>query len=124
MWGDSSLAGEGNSNIFFKRSTDNGNSFGSIKDFGPGSIAQLDTISNNVYIVWVNGDNDIAFKASKNNGASFGSTKILGDDGVDPQISSSGNAVSIVWSQNITEITIYFSGQVEMKGILLGAQRI
>jgi len=102
VWGDSSLAGEGNSNIFFKRSTDNGNSFGSVKDFGLGTDPQLDTISDNVYIVWRNGDGNIAFKASTNNGASFASTKILSNDGdsFDPQISSSGNAVRIVWSHN------------------------
>jgi hypothetical protein len=103
VWGDSSLAEEENVDIFFKRSTDNGNSFGSIKNFGPGagpgSSPQLDTISSNVYTVWADADGNIAFKASKNNGASFGNTKILGDGG-DPQISSSGNAVRIVWEGN------------------------
>ena len=87
------------SHVFFKRSTDSGKSFGSIKDFGPGGSPQLDTISSNVYVVWANGDDNIAFKASTNNGASFGSTKILSNDGdsANPQISSSGNAVRIVW---------------------------
>ena len=64
-WRDSSLDPSfTTSHVFFKRSTDNGKSFGSIKDFGPGARPQLDTISNNVYIVWGNGDGNIAFKAS------------------------------------------------------------
>jgi len=99
-WRDSSLDSSfETSHVFFKRSTDNGKSFGSIKDFGVGGGPQLDTISNNVYIVWGNGDGNIAFRASTNNGANFGSTKILSNDGNSggPQISSSGNAVRIVW---------------------------
>ena len=81
MGDDSSLPGGGNSHAFFTRSTDNGESFGSIKDFGLGFSPQLDTISSNVYVVWRNGDGNIAFKASKNNGASFGNTKILSSGG-------------------------------------------
>jgi hypothetical protein len=98
VWDDRS---QSETHAFFKRSTDNGNSFGSIKDLGPGAGPQLDTISSNVYIVWTNGDGNIAFKASKNNGSSFASTKILSSNGntEGPQISSSGNAVRIVWSE-------------------------
>ena len=75
-----------------------------------GACPQLDTISNNVYIVWGNGDGNIAFKASKNNGASFGSTKILSNDGNsgNPQISSSGNAVRIVWEEIVRKLDIFF----------------
>ena len=63
-WRDSSLDPSfATSHVFFKRSRDNGKSFGSIKDFGPGARPQLDTISNNVYVVWGNGDGNIAFKA-------------------------------------------------------------
>jgi hypothetical protein len=111
VWSDQS-SGDW-SHAFFKRSTDSGKSFGSIKDLGPGFSPQIDTVSNNVYIVWTNGDNDIAFKASKNNGASFGSTKILsGDDNVDnlqfPQISSLGNAVRVVWENLSVNEDVFF----------------
>jgi hypothetical protein len=110
VWSDSS---QSETHAFFKRSTDNGKSFGDIKDFGPGFSAQLDTVSSNVYVVWTNGDNDIAFKASKNNGASFGSTKILsGDDNADnlqnPQISSLGNAVRVVWENLSGNEDVFF----------------
>ena len=110
VWQDDS---QSESHTFFKRSTDNGKSFGDMKDFGPGFNPQLDTVSSNVYIVWTNGDNDIAFKASKNNGASFGSTKILsGDDNADnlqnPQISSLGNAVRVVWENLSGNEDVFF----------------
>ncbi len=86
--------------VEFKRSTDNGASFGSTKDFGLGINLQLDIISNNVYVVW-QGNDGISFKASKDNGASFGNTKILSNSfGENPQISSSGPAVRVVWSQS------------------------
>jgi hypothetical protein len=87
--------------VEFKRSTDNGASFGSTKDFGLGINPQLDIISNNVYVVWQS-DNGISFKASKDNGASFGGTKILSNSGENPQISSSGTAVRVVWSQSVS----------------------
>jgi hypothetical protein len=88
--------------VSFIRSTDNGASFGSTKDFGSGSNPQLDIISNNVYVVW-QGNDGISFKASTNNGASFGSTKILSNSfGDDPQISSSGTAVRVVWSESVS----------------------
>jgi len=88
--------------VSFIRSTNNGASFGDIREFGFGSESQLDTISSNVYVVWANGDGNIAFKASTDNGAHFGSTKILSSNGNadSPQISSSGDAVRIVWSEN------------------------
>jgi hypothetical protein len=90
------------SHVEFKRSTDNGASFGSTKDFGLGINPQLDVISNNVYVVW-QGNDGISFKASKDNGASFGKTKILSDSfGENPQISSSGTAVRVVWSQSVS----------------------
>jgi hypothetical protein len=106
IWTDGSLAVSPlfEQHAFFKRSTNSGASFGSIKDLGPAGRGsqQVDTISSNVYFVWRNGDGNIAFKASTNDGASFGSTKILSSNGnaEGPQISSSGNAVRIVWSQN------------------------
>ena len=52
--------------------------------------------------------------------------KILSSNGNadNPQISSSGNAVRIVWSRTVMEIMIYFSGQVEMKGILSVVSKI
>jgi hypothetical protein len=88
--------------VEFKRSTDNGASFGSTKDFGLGINPQLDIISNNVYVVWQGSNDGILFNRSTDNGASFGSTKTLSNNGVDPQISSSGTAVRVVWSESVS----------------------
>jgi hypothetical protein len=104
-WKDDSLNG---SHAFFIRSTNGGSSFGNPKDLGagagggplPGNAPQIDTISDNVYVVWPDKDGKILFKASKNDGSSFGSTKVLSNSGFSPQISSSGNAVRVVWYGN------------------------
>ncbi len=109
-WKDESLPNQP-SHAFFIRSTNNGQSFDNIKDLGSSSSApQLDTVSSNVYVVWANDDENIAFRASTNNGASFGSTKILSSDGnsSDPQISSLGNAVRIVWEGGTPNSDVFF----------------
>jgi hypothetical protein len=107
-WKDESNSGV--SHAFFIRSSDEGKSFGSIKDFGPGDSPQLDTVSGNVYVVWANGDGNIAFRASTNSGSSFGGAKILSNDGdsSNPQISSSGNAVRIVWEGGNPNSDVFF----------------
>jgi len=107
-WKDESNSGV--SHAFFIRSSDGGKSFGSIKDFGPGDSPQLDTVSSNVYVVWANGDGNIAFRASTNSGSSFGGAKILSNDGdsSNPQISSSGNAVRIVWESGNPNSDVFF----------------
>ena len=107
-WKDESNSGV--SHAFFIRSSNGGESFGSIKDFGPGGSPQLDTVSSNVYVVWANGDDNIAFRASTNSGSSFGSAKILSNDGdsANPQISSSGNAVRIVWEGGTPNSDVFF----------------
>ncbi len=107
-WKDESNSGV--SHAFFIRSSNGGESFGNIKDFGPGGSPQLDTVSSNVYVVWANGDGNIAFRASTNSGSSFGSAKILSNDGDsgNPQISSSGNAVRIVWEGGTPNSDVFF----------------
>jgi len=100
VWQDDSKS---ETHVFFKRSTDAGKSFGSVRDFGSGNGIQMDIISNNVYVVWHDGDGGgISFKASKDDGASFGSTKKLSNTGDGPQISSSGTAVRVVWAGDDT----------------------
>ena len=85
IWNGASLDG---GHVFFIRSANNGASFDNINDFGPSNlpINQLDTISNNVYVVWNDKDGGIIFKASTKNGASFGSTQTLRDSGIVPDI--------------------------------------
>ena len=103
-WEDNSLPGD-ISHAFFIRSTNNGQSFGNVRDLGLSETSpQIDTISSNVYLAWTNSDGKIAFKASKNNGDSFGGTKILSsssnEPSTNPQISSLGSAVRVVWEGN------------------------
>ena len=63
----------------------------------------LDVTGKNVYVTWVDdtpGNNDILFRKSTNEGNSFGSTKNLSNNegnSDNPQISSLGTAVRIVW---------------------------
>jgi hypothetical protein len=103
-WEDDSSP-DGIAHAFFIRSTSNGQSFGNIRDLGlSDSSPQIDTTSSNVYLVWTNDDGKIVFKASKNNGYSFGVTKILSsssnEPSINPQISSLGSAVRVVWEGN------------------------
>ena len=64
----------GNKDIYFKRSVDNGTTFGSTENLSnnPGnstSGAQISAIGNNVYVVWqdmVSGNNEIYYRHSNN----------------------------------------------------------
>ena len=99
------------SHAFFIRSTETMDKALIILKIWPfNSAPQLDTVSSNVYVVWANDDENIAFRASTNNGASFGSTKTLSSDGnsSDPQISSLGNAVRIVWEGGTPNSDVFF----------------
>ena len=65
--------------VFYKRSTNNGASFGSTKDLSgdnSGGAGQIAISGKNVYVTWTSGA-DIFFKRSNNEGASFGSAKNL-----------------------------------------------
>jgi hypothetical protein len=97
----------GKRSIYFKRSTDDGCTFGSTIDLGNqkgGSIDPKIAVSgNNVYVVWEHtpGNNGaIFFTRSTDNGATFSSSKNLGNNtGFNgfPQIAVSGNNVFVVW---------------------------
>jgi hypothetical protein len=88
--------------VFYKRSTNNGASFGSTKDLSGstnGGAGQIAITGKNVYISWTSGT-DIFFKRSTNEGASFGSTKNLSNNpGLSEvsRIGASGNNVYVIW---------------------------
>ena len=97
----------GKRNIYFKRSTDNGCTFGPTIELGNqngGSIDPKMAVSgNNVYVLWEHtpGNNGgIFFTRSTDNGGTFSSIKNLGNNtGFNgfPQIAVSGNNVFVVW---------------------------
>src|SRR5919106_269295 len=81
VWRDNS---SGKDQIYFKRSSDNGNSFYPTEDLsnnnGSSTNPQITANGNNVYTVWsdtTTGNGDIYFKSSIDNGTSFASSKNL-----------------------------------------------
>src|ERR687895_1216516 len=78
VWSDDST---GNGDIYFKRSVDNGTTFGSLENLSntPGNSTdpKIGLHDNNVYVVWSDdstGNGDIYFKRSVDNETTFDST--------------------------------------------------
>jgi ethanolamine utilization microcompartment shell protein EutL len=109
VWKGTSLESR---DIWFRRSTDGGASFGDIVNLRSkttGSLFEqaIAASGNNVYVVWVDnitagGVADILYRRSTDGGASFGDivnlTENTGSDGEAPAIAASGNNVYVVWS--------------------------
>jgi hypothetical protein len=102
----------GNDDIYFKRSTDGGASFGDTinlsNNAGDSYNYQVNIPTNDtMYVVWqdetqgVNGTSEISFKRSTDGGASFGDTINLSNntgDSTDPYIASSNDKnIYVVW---------------------------
>jgi hypothetical protein len=102
----------GNDEIYFKKSTDGGASFGETinlsNDAGDSYNYQVNIPTNDfMFIVWqdetqgVNGTSEIYFKKSTDGGASFGETINLSNntgDSTDPYVASSDdNNIYVVW---------------------------
>ena len=105
VWRDNS---SGNDDIYFKRSSDTGNSFNTTENLsntnGSSTDPQITATGNNAYIVWsdtTTGNGDIYFKSITDNGTSFSFPKNLSTnlDGpaVFPQVEAIGNNVYVVW---------------------------
>ena len=101
---------ESSTDLFFTRSTDNGDTFAtatSIGDVGPVDAkvpSQIVVSGDNVYITWLRdlgANDDIIFLRSTDKGASFDSEINLSNDGsskaTDPRIAVSGANVYVVW---------------------------
>ena len=110
VWMDNSL---GNWEIYFKRSIDDGDTFGNVVNLsnsvGFTSMPTISASGNNVYVVWhdgVSGDyNEIFFVRSTDNGATFYNPVNLSNSAEtsdNPQISASGNNVYITWQERIS----------------------
>jgi hypothetical protein len=97
------------SDIFFTVSTNNGLNFSTPKNLsntGSASTPQISAEGNNVYVVWQDvafGNNDIFIAVSGDNGLNFSTPKNLSNNpraSVDPQITSEGANVYVVWQDN------------------------
>jgi len=100
-----------NYEIFFKKSSDDGNSFGEriqVSDnIGFSEHPQMASENNNVYVVWADDTNvnkQIYFKKSNNGGNSFGEQMLLSDsnsNAFNQEISSFGDNVYVVWLEKV-----------------------
>jgi hypothetical protein len=100
-----------NYEIFFKKSSDRGNSFGEkirlSDNIGFSEHPQMSAESKNVYVVWADDTNvnkQIYFKKSDNGGNSFGEQMLLSNinsNAFNQEIWSFGDNVYIVWLEKI-----------------------
>lgn len=100
-----------NYEIFFKKSSDDGNSFGEkiqlSNNVGFSEHPQMASEDKNVYVVWADNTNvnkQIYFKKSNNGGDSFGEQMLLSygnSNAYNQEISSFENDVYIVWLEKI-----------------------
>ncbi|KAF6242581.1 hypothetical protein C6988_07865 [Nitrosopumilus sp. b1] len=101
---------DGDNDIQFVRSTNNGDSFSARTDLSVTTEESRDprisTNGNNVYVVWQEfdgSDEEINFRASSNNGTSFGTTiNISNNAGAStiPEIAVNGTNVHLVWQDD------------------------
>src|ERR687898_457160 len=121
VWSDDST---GNGDIYFKRSVDNGTTFGSLENLsntpGNSTYPKIALYDNNVYVVWSDdstGNRDIYFKRSIDNGTSFGSLENISNtqgNSTDPKIALYDNNVYVVWSDDSTgNRDIYFKRSID-----------
>jgi hypothetical protein len=97
---------QGGVDIFFRRSTDGGASFGETTDLSENAVVSLfpgiAVSGNNIYVVWRDGS-EISYRMSTDGGASFGSTDNLSNNAGFSQasaITASGSNVYVVWTDD------------------------
>jgi hypothetical protein len=131
VWTDNAT---GNGDIYFKKSVDNGTSFGNIEnlsnDNGKSYGARIVISGNNVYVVWNDGSTgkgDIYFKRSADNGTSFSSTQNLSNNpgnSTAAQIASYQDNVYVVWEDATTgNGDIYFKASLD-NGTKFSGQKV
>jgi Neuraminidase (sialidase) len=98
------------SDIFFRRSTDNGATwkfFKNLSSTGGAESPQMAVSASNVYVVWTDdtpGNNDIFFRRSTDNGATWKSKVNISNnvgDSLTPQVNFSGINVYVAWSDDL-----------------------
>lgn len=105
VWqGDSN---SGNQDIYMRKSTDNGKSFGSVinlsNDHAGSGNPEINVNASSVYVVWdgtTPGNNEIFYRRSLNNGSNFDSVRNLSNDGgvsYEPKVVVNKNALEVYW---------------------------
>jgi hypothetical protein len=111
VWRDNS---SGNNDIYFRKSSDKGNSFSipdNLSDNNGSSIdPKIAVTGNNVYVIWsddTSGNGDIYFISSADNGAVFAPMKNLSINYTGaahfPQIEATRNSTYVVWQDETPE---------------------
>jgi len=100
---------DGNEEIYYKRSTNNGENWGSdtrLTNDGSQSYTPVVAVNeNNIHLVWRDnrdGNHEIYYKRSTNNGGNWGSDTRLTNDGsysYDPVVAVNGNNIHVVWQE-------------------------
>lgn len=101
LWVQSNSAGD-QSDVYFRRSTDNGATWGPRVNISTDGNSRLDALAVSgayVYILYTS-DDTILFKRSSNNGASFGSTTTLGATEGALTMATSGSHVYVGWESS------------------------
>lgn len=111
--------GTTNYDIFFKKSNDNGNNFGSSINLsnneGFSEHPQIASVGINIYVVWVDetsGERELMFSKSSDSGKTFSENIVISQDSVSPynvELAAEGQNVYIVWN----------SFGIEMRNIIL-----
>ena len=129
VWSDDST---GNGDIYFKRSVDNGTTFGSVENLSnsPGNSTdpQIALYNNNLYVVWSDdstGNGDIYFKRSVDNGTTFDTVNNISKNNTggssDPEISTYSDNVHVVWTDTSSDKSEIFYRQSIDGGVRFGA---
>jgi hypothetical protein len=100
--------GTTNYDIFFKKSNDNGNSFGSrinlSENVGFSEHPQIASVGSHIYVVWEDdssGEREIMFSKSSDSGKTFSNSIVVSQDSLSPhhvELAAEGQNVYIVWN--------------------------
>jgi hypothetical protein len=100
--------GTSNYDIFFKKSNDSGDTFGSpinlSNNLGFSEHPQIASVGNIIYIVWVDdssGEREIMFCKSSDSGKTFSNSTIVSKNSMGPnhvELAAEGQSVYIVWN--------------------------
>ncbi len=111
--------GTTNYDIFFKKSNDNGNNFGSpinlSDNVGFSEHPQIASVGNHIYVVWVDdssGEREIMFSKSSDSGKTFSNNIVVSRNSMNPyhvELAAEGQNVYVVWN----------SFGMEMRNIIL-----
>lgn len=100
--------GTTNYDIFFKKSNDDGNSFGSpinlSDNIGFSEHPQIASVGNHVYVIWVDdssGQREVMFSKSLDGGKTFSNSIVVSQNSLGPyhaELAAKGQNVYIVWN--------------------------